>query len=509
MTTPKRIALMGFFLESNTFAPTSDEAAFRSLCYLAGDDILADMALENPSLPKEVSSFAADMDASGMDWQPLPILVTVAEPGGQIEHAFFKVTVAEMARRLSDAGPLDGVFCASHGAMTTTEDPDPDGEVFEMIRRVVGPDVPVLATLDLHTNISERMVETTDCLLAYLTNPHVDQKERAVEAAQLMREMFGGMKTTKAFIRLPICAPSVTLLTANGPYGDLIKYGQAHKSAEIANVSVTGGFVYGDTPKNGMSVIVTSRAGMEPARKLALDIARTGWADRKRYQINLTPLEEAVQMAVANGQDTSRPPQIMADVADNPGGGGRGNTTWVLKALIEAEAEGVLFGNFIDPELAEAAWQAGEAATFEATFNATGETEYSRQFNAPVTVLKLSNGDCVGRRGIYAGRSITIGRSALLQVGGVKVVVATMRKQCADPIFFEMFGEDISRARTVIVKSRGHFRAGFDEFFTPERVIEIDVKGLTSPVLSNFEFKGLPRPVYPLDLETTWTAPDW
>ena len=509
MTTPKRIALMGFFLESNNFAPVSDEAAFRSLCYLAGSEILDDMALENPSLPIEINAFADNMNNAGIEWEPVPILVTGSEPGGPIDHAFFKTTVAEMERRLREAMPLDGVYCAAHGAMTSTEEHDPDGEVFEMIRRVVGADTPVLATLDLHTNISERMVETTDCLLAYLTNPHVDQAARAQEAANLMRDMFAGLKTEKAFIRLPICPPSVTLLTEDGPYGDLIDYGQQTKSSEIVNVSVTAGFVFSDTPKNGISVIVTSRGGVSPARKLALDIAKRGWADRERYKIKLTSLEETVEMVLANGQDTTRPAQIFADVADNPGGGGRGNTTWILRELVDAGAQGVYFGNFIDADLAEAAWTQGEGATFEAVFNAAGETEYSKKFKATVTVLKVSDGQCIGRRGIFRGRSISIGRSALLQVGGVKVVVASKRKQCADPIFFEMFGLNVAEARSVIVKSRGHFRAGFDETFAPDQVLEVDVKGLTSPVLSNFEFKGLPRPVYPLDAETTWSPPDW
>ena len=124
-------------------------------------------------------------------------------------------------------------------------------------------------------------------------------------------------------------------------------------------------------------------------------------------------------------------------------------------------------------------------------------------------MLKLSDGACVGRRGIWKDRAITLGPSALLELGGIRIVVATMRKQCADPVFFEMFGLDIARARTVVVKSRGHFRAGFDEFFDPGQVLEVDAPGLTSPVLSRFDFKNLPRPVYPMDPETQWAGPQW
>ena len=509
MSKTKRVALLGFHLESNSFAPVSDEEAFRSLCYMAGDDILDDIALPNPSLPTEIPSFHKEMDAAGADWQAQPILVTASEPGGPIDQAFFERTRDEMERRLRDAMPLDGVYISAHGAMTATESFDPDGDICKMVRDVVGPDVPVLATLDLHANISEPMVENTDILISYLTNPHVDQEERAREAARLMIEMWDGMSPEVAFIRMPLVAPSVTLLTAKGPYADLINYGQATKTNAIANVSVVAGFVYGDTPMNGIAVIVTGRNELGPARELCAEIANRAWAGRERFQINLTSLEDSVSMMVENSKDPSRTPQIFADVADNPGGGGRGNTTWVLKALVEAEADGVYLSNFIDPALAETAHEAGEGARFDAVFNANSESEYSKKFEAPVTVLALHDGKCIGRRGIWAGRSINLGLSALLQVGGVKMVVGSLRKQGADPVWFEMFGLNIADARSVVVKSRGHFRAGYDEFFPPEQIFEIDVPGLTSPVLSNFEFKHLPRPVYVLDKDTTWDGPPW
>jgi len=509
MTNRKRVALMGFMLESNTFAPVSDESAFRSLCYMSGDEILDDIAKANASLPVEIPSFVDAMDRAEIPWQAMPIVVTAAEPGGPVDQDFFERTKDDMERRLRASLPLDGVYIAEHGAMTGTGSYDPDGDLFAMVRSVVGPDVPILATLDLHANISEKMVKNTDVLISYLTNPHVDQKERAEEAADLMMEMWRGMHPEVVFIRLPLVAPSVTLLTAEGPYADMIDYGQANKTAAIANISVVAGFVYGDTPMNGIAVIVTGRNEQAPARALCADIARRGWEDRRRFQINLTSLEAAVAMMAANGRDSSRPAQIFADVADNPGGGGRGNTTWILEKLFETGADGVYFSNFIDPSLAARAHEAGVGARFNAIFNENTESQYSERLEAPVNVLALHHGKCIGRRGIWAERSLNLGPSALLQVGGVKVVVGSMRKQGADPVWLEMFGLDIADARSVVVKSRGHFRAGYDEYFTPDRVFEVDVPGLTSPVLSNFEFKGLARPVFPLDEDAVWNGPDW
>ncbi|MBV8166374.1 MAG: MlrC C-terminal domain-containing protein, partial [Alphaproteobacteria bacterium] len=107
---------------------------------------------------------------------------------------------------------------------------------------------------------------------------------------------------------------------------------------------------------------------------------------------------------------------------------------------------------------------------------------------------------------IWAGRALDVGPSAALDLGGMTVVVTSLRKQCADPVFFEMLGLDVAAARVVVVKSRGHFRAGFARLFTPERIIEVDAPGLTSPILGRFKFQSLPRPVYPLDQQTAWSG---
>ncbi|MBT3305543.1 MAG: M81 family metallopeptidase, partial [Alphaproteobacteria bacterium] len=487
---PKRIALLGFHLESNAFAPVCPEESFRTLCYLAGDEILADLNSENPIQPAEISGFVDEMNRLGVAWEPVPILVTASEPNGPCDQAFVDATCEEMRRRLGEAGPLHGVYFSAHGGMTATVSPDPDGDLLQMARDAVGDGVPLIATLDLHANVSHKMVTATDVLISYITNPHVDQTDRAQEAARAMVDMFAGMKPRTAAIRLPITAPTVTLLSAKGPYADLINYGQKAMGDDILNVSVVAGFVFSDLAKNGMTVLVTARENLAAARALAEDIATRAWDMRGRFQTHLTSLDDAVDMAVKNGEDDTRPGLIFADVADNPGGGGRGNTAWLLSALFEAGALGVLFGVFNDPALVQAATGAGEGAEFQAIFNTETESEFSKRFEAPARVIALSDGECIGRRGLWAGRSLSLGPTALLQVGGIKVVVVSNRKQCAEPRFFEMFGLDIAAARTVVVKSRGHFRAGFDEFFDDERVIEIDVPGLTSPVLSRFDFKN-------------------
>jgi microcystin degradation protein MlrC len=500
---PPRIALLGFSIECNKFAPPATKAHFLARTYLEGDAILEDARSATPRMLPETPGFVAAMDGSG-PWKPVGIALAMTEPNGPVEHAFFVELLDAISRRLKAALPVDAVYICAHGAALTTEDDDPDGTLFEMVRGIVGPGVPIAATLDLHANVSERMVQSVDGFIGYRTNPHLDMRERGAEAAAAVREMLAGVKPQRAFIRLPIVPPTVTMLTAAGPYAEMIDLGQQRMTREIMNVSVMGGFAYADTAKNGLCVVVTARRDLKAAETLAREIAEFGWANRARFYPRLTALAEAVDKALAGGRDPSLPALAFADVADNPGGGGRGNTTFLLRAFYEAGVSDALLGVFYDPPLAAEAHERGAGACFEARFNRSETTRFTEPYTAPATVIALTDGNCVGRRGIYAGLRLELGPCAALRLGGITVVVISHRVQCADPIFFEMMGLDIGRARSVVVKSRGHFRGGFDEFFGPEQIVEVDLPGLTSPMLNRFEWTRLPRPVIPLDDNVEW-----
>jgi len=503
---PPRVAILGFSIECNKFAPIATKADFTARTYLEGDAILAEARGPAPRMLPETPGFIAAMDASG-PWVPVGIALAMTEPNGPVEHGFFSELLDTIERRLQAALPVDAVYICSHGAGLTTEEDDPDGLLFERVRRIVGPEVPVAATLDLHANVSQRMVLSIDAFIGYRTNPHLDMRERGAEAAAAIHEMLAGLRPQTAFIRLPIVPPTVTMLTAAGPYAEMIDLGQRRMTPDILNVSVIGGFAFADTAYNGLAIVVTARRDKAAAEAVAREIAELGWANRARFYPRLTSPDEAVAKALAVGRDPSQPALAFADVADNPGGGGRGNTVFLLRALVQAGVTGVLLGVFYDPPLAAEAHGYGRYYQFDARFNRAETTTFSEPWTAPARVVALTDGKCIGRRGIYAGMRLDLGPCAALQVGGVTVVVVSHRVQCADPVFFEMMGLDIGRARAVAVKSRGHFRGGFDEFFGPEQIVEVDLPGLTSPVLSRFDWKHLPRPVIPLDDNVEWPPP--
>ncbi|WP_422034849.1 M81 family metallopeptidase [Reyranella sp.] len=502
-----RIAVLGFAIECNRFAPVTTAEDFEHDVDIRGNRIVSEARSGKSITMPDLPGFFTEMDRTG-NWTPVPLRVSLAQPGGPVEEQFFKAYLAEIEAGLKSVLPVDAIFVSCHGAALAEGTDDPDGDLFEMLRRVAGPDVPIVSVFDLHANVSRRMTDNLSVFVGYLENPHVDIYERGVEAAKHMRELLAGTRTAVEMVKIPLVPPQIALLTARGPYADLIKYGQTKVGGDILNVSVMAGFAYSDSPKNGLTAVVTARNGnAKAAADLALDIAQRAWGTRERFKREMMNLADAVQHATAIGRDQRRKPIILADVADNPGGGGRGNTTYLLRALKGARAQGVYFGVFNDAALAAQAHALGEGAIFNASFNTQEHQEFSLPFDCEAKVVKLSDGQYVGRRGVLKNVSADMGPSALLDLGGILIVVISIRCQCMDPRQFEMFGLDIAQARTVVVKSRGHFRGGFDEFFKPEQIYEVDCPGLTSPVLANFTWTKLPRPVYPLDEETSWTPP--
>ena len=499
-----RIAIGGFMLESNGRSPVATREEFEENFVAAGAALEADWKGEHPRAPVTLTGFVEAMDASG-PWKAVPLFCATVGASGPVEDQFFREVVHEHEERLRAALPVNGVFLSLHGGAIGTAEDDPEGVILESVRRIVGRDVPIVATLDLHANVSRRMVENASVLVAYRTNPHVDMAERGAECAKHLRELLAGTKAAAGFVKLPFIPPSVAQNTKAGPYADIIAYGQSRADSRVMNVSVVSGFSLGDSVKNGMSVIVTTRGDAALAERLAKEIAVKTWDDRHRYVPKLTSLADATRMAVECGRDAARPALLFADVADNPGGGGRGNTVHILEAFHRAGVQGCVLGVFYDPALAAEAHALGTGAQFDARFNRDETHPLSGRFEAKARVARLHDGKLVGRRGIVAGHSIDLGPMALLEVGGIRVVVISIRQQAKDTAMFECMGIDWKDVRSLVVKSRGHFRAAFDLLFPDERIVEVDVPGLTTPILTRVPYRNVPRPIYPLDPDMSWS----
>lgn len=493
MTTP-RIALIHFHLESNRAAPITGRNDFVAQRLVFGDDFAEGLKQTPPAASAGIRGFMQEFGT----FDAVPVFAAFAGAGGMMDGAFLDELLQAVRDRLPS--DVDGVYLDAHGACIATNDEDPDGTLIAQIRDIIGPDTPLAVTLDLHAHVSEAMISGADFLCAYQTNPHIDQFERGQDAASAMRRLQTGERTARALVRLPFLPPSTTQDTTRGPYADLMQDAVAQAVGQIWNVSLCAGFSVGDSAKAGANVTITadtSEIALEKARALG----QSFWDARGAFQIDLTPIPDSIELM--QNTETAR---IYGDVADNPGGGGRGNTLAILKAMLKADTPNALLGMLFDPELAAEAAQQGEGSIFHARFNRSKNNAQSGQMETDVRVLKLADGPISCRRGLYAGGTQDLGQCALLQCQNVQIIVTSIRRQLCEPAFVERFGLNIAEFNTIVVKSRGHFRAGFDEFFSPDRVVEIDGPGLTSPDLAQIAFQKTPRPIYPLDPGVAWSA---
>jgi microcystin degradation protein MlrC len=217
-------------------------------------------------------------------------------------------------------------------------------------------------------------------------------------------------------------------------------------------------------------------------------------------------LDEAIRLAGETIQNPALPALLFADPADNPGGGGRGNTTTILSAFLEAGIRDCVLAVFYDSVAVNAAFAVGEGACLPLTLNSAEDNQFSEPVEVTARVERLSNGQFVGEFGMVAGKTVDTGRTAVLAVGGVRIVAISQRQQCLSTDYLTAFGIDPANCRVIVVKSRGHFRAGFEHLFNPDQIHEVDVPGLTSPNLATFDWQYLPRPVFPLDIEAAWSV---
>ena len=456
----RRVGLAGFVHESNSFAPTpADLAAFRHgggyLPLSRGAAILD--APRGANLP--IVGAINHGEAAG--WTILPVLYAGAVPSAPVTREAFEALAGEIVEGLRQALPLDGVFLDLHGAMVVEHLEDGEGELLARVRDVVGPDVPVVVALDLHGNISPRMVEAADLLVGFRTYPHVDMAETGLRAAaHLDRLMQAGHADAKAFRQLDFLIPISWQSTLMEP-GRRLYALAAETEAEpgIHSVSLFMGFPAADIHDCGPSVVAC--ADTQQAAQAACDrIAAAVEAAEDAFNGEVLDPETAVRRAMSLSQRATRP-VIIADTQDNPGAGGDSDTTGLLRALIACGAQRAAIGLIVDAQAAAAAHAAGEGAELHLTLGGRSGTAGDGPFTGRFTVERLSDGRLTATGPFYGGMDLDLGPSACLRSGGVRVVLTSRKTQMADREMFRFVGIDPENQAILVNKSSVHFRADF------------------------------------------------
>lgn len=491
---PIRIALAGLVHETNTFSGTPTTLAdFVANGLFAGEGM---RSLRGTNTVVGGAVAAADADP-GVEL--FPIVSTSAIPAGLVTVEAFEHVVGAIVAGLEEHRP-DAVVLDLHGAMVSEVDADGDGEVARRVRAAVGPAVPIVAVLDLHANVSPSLAEATDALLPYRTYPHVDMADRGRRAVELAAcAGRGEIRLVSRMAKLPLVSPGQRQFSGSEPARTIQATARRMERLDrVLEVGVNYAFAFSDVPHIGMSVVVTTDDDPAAARRLADELAGDIWAHREELRPSLMPVEEAVHAAMAE----PRGPVVLADFGDNPGGGSACDGTALLWALLDLGAEDVAFAVITDPEVVEAATRAGLGAAVAVELG--GKTDDLHGFPVPVeaTVRHLSDGRFVYEGPMDTGVESTLGRTAVLRCRGrhgnaVDVVVCERRVQPYDTAVLRSQGIVPEERKIIVLKSWVHFRGAFEPIAS--RIIEVDTPGLTTADFRRFDYRRVPRPLWPLD----------
>ncbi|MBK1696658.1 microcystin degradation protein MlrC [Rhodovibrio salinarum] len=455
-----RIAVAGFQHETNTFAPTKADfdafaipGAWPGL--LRGDEVIAGTRGRN--LP--IAGFCDAAEAAGHTL--LPLSWTAASPSAQVTDDAFTRIANQILEDLSQQVDLDAVYLDLHGAMVTESLDDGEGELLAQVRALVGDQLPVVASLDLHANVSPAMVDRADALIAYRTYPHVDMAETGARALHHLDGLLNGTAGRKtAFRQIPFLIPLTAGCTVTEPgQGVYARLAEIEAAQPGVTLSFNCGFPPADVPDAGGSVIAHAR-DQATADAAADDLAAYVTEREGAFGADILHADSAVARAIELVRGGHRP-VVLADTQDNPGAGGNGDTTGLLRALLDQGADNVLAGLLHDPEAAQAAHDAGEGAVLSIALG--GRTPGDRPLETNVKVAALGNGQVTGVGPFYRGARLQLGSCALLELadGAVRVAVVSRKLQAADRAPFLHLGADPAAAAILALKSSVHFRADF------------------------------------------------
>ena len=483
-----RVAVGGVYHESNTFfrQPMTMERFGESHLDF-GDGVVSRWR----GTCSEMAGFVEGARRGG--FEIVPTLMAWGMPAGPLTQETFDALAREMVERLSAAGPLDGVLVWLHGAMVSEHFAEADAEFLGRVRRAIGPKIPLVATTDYHANFNAEIVRWPDAIVGYDTYPHVDQVERGLEAADILRRMAcEGLRPVMKLARRPLLPHILRQITADPPMSEVLARAHRWESQPgVIAVTVAAGFPYADVPEAGFSVVAVAE-NEETAFAAAEDIAELAWSRRAEFTASLPDAATAVREAIAQPHGLT----ILVDVGDNVGGGTPADGTVILSELLAQNACDALV-LLCDPEAVAACAAAGVRS--DVTLRVGGK--FDRLHGDPVEirgrVKRLSDGLFRNVGPMRDGVVEDQGRTAVVDTGGVLVVLTERRMPMWNLEQLRSVGIEPARLRIVVVKAAIAWRAAYAPI--AQHIIEVDTPGLTAADVRRFHYRRLRRPIYPLD----------
>jgi len=434
------------------------------------------------------------------DHECIPLLYGATSASGMpLRKTCYEQLKSEDLDLLQAAMPVDGVVMTMHGAMVAEHIDDATGDLIAAVRRIVGPGTHITVSLDLHANVTRLMAESADALIGYHTAPHIDQKDTGARAARVMQHLLDGGNVAQALCKVPMIVAAENGQTTIGPYSEVMNQAieiEAHSG--VLSASVFSVQPWMDLPEVGSSVIVVTDGDSERAQEEAERLSTALWNRRAEFEPDLTPYQVAIDQALASNDG----PHIFSDSSDAPSSGAPGDSTVLLKALLDRNVQDPVYLNIVDASAVRLAEETGVGQSAMVTVGAS----FTEQFYEPVTfqgtVQTLFDGRFRFKGPGFQGVTFDMGKTAVWVVGGIHLVTMERGVLQWDPELYRCVGLEPVDAKIVVAKSPAAFRAAYESF--AHKIINIDTPGVCSPNLRSFPWRRVNRPIYPLDeFETT------
>ena len=487
----KRVIVGGISHETSTFTPVATTLqSFHERFLLRGNEILEVLRGTNTPIGGYIDG------AAKHGFELIPTLFAEAHTSGPTPRPVFDSLVNELLERIEAAGAVDGVLLELHGSMCAGDldspdgVPDAEGMILEGIRRIVGPDVPILAELDIHSNVTPKMVEMADVLLGRESYPEIDMAERARDCTDVLARIWNeGLRPTMALHQIPMVW-GMNQVTAHSPMREAIS--ELHRIEAQPNVvcaSIATCYFLADVPDMGASVYVVTDNDRQEAQRYADELGKWCYERRAEWHFHMPTTREALELA----QSAGRYPVIFADMRDNTGGGSPGDSTGMLQAVVEAGLRDACVLNITDPESVKQCHAAGEGATLTLDVGGKSSPLQGEPIRMTARVVGLSNGKFHYDGPMFAGLESDLGPSAHIEQDGIHVLLTTLREQPFCTAFARSLKLNTRQMRYIGVKSSAHFRAGFESWAGSIHVVsEPSVHDL-----GNLPYMRLNRRLYP------------
>ncbi len=492
-----RVGILALIQESNTFlsgATTFEH--FRQDLILRGEEVRQHFAAAH----HEVRGFFDGLARAG--FEVVPIFAARALPFGTIEASAFEKLVKMMLDELESVGRLDGLLVAPHGATVAESRPDADGYWLSQVRQFVGPQMPIIGTLDPHGNLSPAMVAATDALTAYRTNPHIDQEQRGVEAAELMvRTLRGQVSPVQAASFPPMVINIERQCTSEPPLNKVVaQFETVRGHVGVLSASLMLGFPYADVAEMGASTLVVTDGNPSLAQSLANQLGLAMWSQREGLAGSFVSVEDAVTQA-----QTLPGPICMLDMGDNVGGGSPGNGTWLVHEL-HRQKVGPSFICLYDPTAVMQADAVGVGSRVRLTVGSKTDDLHGSAFQAAFVVKFVGDGRFTETEVRHGGiTNFDQGHTAIVETddGLLTVMLTTRRTPPFSLRQLTAFGLQPQSFRVLVAKGVNAPLAAYQPVCPT--ILRVNTRGVTMADVMQLPYHHRRKPMFPFEAETVWS----